>query len=116
MHFKISIPCMHRCEAPVRCTSSIKTLSVDPSMTTQTDSVTTEGVNSLVKLIVSCSNTAAVHSAFLSSIASSMYNRNFVHPHAVCIAIYTSPSLHVACSLLVVSLTCMQFVTVGISA
>ena len=45
--------CMHRREAPVRCTSNIKTLSVDPSMSTQTDSVTTEGVNSLLKLIVS---------------------------------------------------------------
>ena len=53
MHFKISNPCMHRREAPFRCTSNIKTLSVDPSMSTQTERVTTEGVNSLLKLIVS---------------------------------------------------------------
>ena len=32
---------------------NIKTLSVDPSMSTQTERVTTEGVNSLLKLIVS---------------------------------------------------------------
>ena len=53
MHFKISNPCMDRREAPFRCIHNIKTLSVDPSMSTQTESVTTEGANSLVKLIVS---------------------------------------------------------------
>ena len=46
----------YRRAAPFRCTSNIKTLSVDPQMTTEsviTESGTTENASSLVKLIVS---------------------------------------------------------------
>ena len=45
-----------RREAPIRCTGNIKTLSVDPPMSTKsvtTESGTAENVDSLVKLIVS---------------------------------------------------------------